>query len=34
MRESDVYREEELPDMVEDDELNAWEEAFMLGYLG
>ena len=33
MRENDVYMEELLQDMVEDDELSAWEEAFMVGYL-
>lgn len=33
MRENDVYMEELLQEMVEDDELAAWEEAFMVGYL-
>lgn len=33
MEENDIYIEELLQDMVEDDELAAWEQAFMVGYL-
>ena len=29
----DVYVEDALHAMVEEDELNGWEEAFMIGYL-
>ena len=29
----DIYVEEALQVMVEDDELSVWEEAFMIGYL-
>ena len=34
MEENDIYVGDSLQDMLEDDELSAWEEAFMVGYLG